>query len=203
MKKAPIISAIFLMSALIVLLSTRLSPALVDHSQYETVAECLECHMLSPPSHRQNTPTRMTEDWPLDPQGRLLCITCHKCITGSCVLRKESPALCQVCHDCTQGMGCLISSAHMGGSPDIDTLLRDCILCHDGVTAKNSTGPGNHRIDVIYIQNEYYKDVTDRRVVLVDGKVTCVSCHNPYKSEAARLSISNHGSKLCLTCHRR
>lgn len=200
MKKIVILSLFFL-TALLFLGFSGLSPAAVDHSPYETVEECLECHELSLPTHRRNVPLSMTEDWPLDPEGRMLCITCHECITGSCVLRKPTPQLCQVCHDCTQGMGCLIGSAHLGDAENVSDILFDCIQCHDGISAKSAAGPGNHRIDILYMPGNFYRNVTDRRIVLIDGRVTCISCHNPYRSEEARLVKSNQNSSLCLTCH--
>lgn len=179
----------------------RHSLSAVDHSAFETVKECVGCHPRALPTHKQRSPQEMAEDWPLDTGGRMLCITCHDCISGTCILRKPKPELCQVCHDCSQGMACMIGSAHLGDSPQIDVLVYACVVCHDGVIAAEGSGPGNHRINVLYLPGKHFRRVEDRRVVFVDGKVTCVSCHNPYASEAARLVKSNAQSSLCLTCH--
>jgi predicted CXXCH cytochrome family protein len=64
-------------------------------------------------------------------------------------------------------------------------------------------GEGDHKVDVLYFASgaNEMNEVMDRRVVFVDGKVTCLSCHDPYRSEGMRLVKSNSGSRLCMTCH--
>jgi predicted CXXCH cytochrome family protein len=144
----------------------------------------------------------MSLSLPLDTSGNMICITCHDCISGKCVLRKPSPELCRVCHDCTQGMGCLLGVAHLESSPEVETLAHNCLTCHDGAVATSIGGSKDHKVDVLYIPSKDYNYVTDRRIVFVNGKVTCISCHNPYASEGERLVMSNRGSRLCLACHK-
>jgi predicted CXXCH cytochrome family protein len=189
-------------SCLFLLTSPRRLCAAEDHSAYKSLDQCLQCHPQTLPTHTLGKPKSMSQNWPLDGSGSLLCITCHDCVTGTCVLRKPSPELCRVCHDCTRGMSCLIGVAHLGNSPEIETLAHKCLTCHDGRVATSIGGSKDHKIDIIYIPGRDYNYVSDKRIVFVNGKVTCISCHNPYASEEGRLVISDSGSRLCLTCHR-
>lgn len=171
-----------------------------DHSVFTSVSQCITCHPRVLPTHKKQTPESMSEDWPLD-EGRMSCLTCHNCTNGSCILRRSPPGLCRVCHDCTQGMACMIGSAHPGNSNNMPDFVNDCKTCHNGTLGKEVGGPQDHKVDVPYLSNENFKSIQDKRVVFVDGKVTCVSCHNPYKSTSAKLVKDNASSKLCLTCH--
>jgi len=38
---------------------------------------------------------------------------------------------------------------------------------------------------------------------LFDGKVGCLSCHNPYGDKKYSLVMENKRSGLCLACHRK
>jgi predicted CXXCH cytochrome family protein len=200
----------FLANALFLsILASCYMPALADvpeHSADTTTRRCLDCHKLYPPTHGPSTPVKakVPQGWPTDSKGRLICLTCHDCKSGSCILRQKSPALCRSCHDCTQGMGCLINVAHMGNSNDIEANIRDCLQCHDGSIGKlvpTGVEQGGHPVDVLYLVKNGYKRIKTRKIVLVQGKVTCLSCHNPYKTDKERLVMSNEGSGLCLTCH--
>ena len=175
----------------------------VHHTVYDGVSECLRCHPRAMPTHKLDRPANMTANWPLDPTGKMLCITCHDCTTGSCALRRTGKKLCAVCHDCTQGMGCLIDAAHMGNSPGIKEMVHACLECHDGSMGKTAGGPGDHKVDVLYLNKKDLNPVTEEAIVFIDGKVTCISCHNPYASDSARLAKDNTESRLCLTCHRK
>ena len=103
----------------------------------------------------------------------------------------------------------------------IDALSTDCLGCHDGVGAtpvatvlKNNpfashqTLPGkDHPIGMDY--NRYvassrgYKSLlgVSNKMVFVNGKVGCLTCHNPLNPEKGHLVMSDRNSALCLTCH--
>jgi predicted CXXCH cytochrome family protein len=103
-------------------------------------------------------------------------------------------------------MACLIGTAHLGDSKDIKTRAYIGWLgCHNGSLSQNRGGREDHAIDIFYMPSKKkgLRRVRDRKVVFVDGKITCISCHNPYKSKDKRLIKSNTGSRLCLTCHQR
>lgn len=105
----------------------------------------------------------------------------------------------------------------------IDSFSRKCLVCHDGVSApiaegsyRNSPGEdhsggqvtgSSHPIGMDYaaysIGNRSFKDMQtlDRQMVLVDGKVGCLSCHNPLNPRRNHLAVSDARSELCLACH--
>lgn len=178
------------------------SLAEINHSVYKSVYECLSCHPKVFPSHKLGYPKNVPPGWPVDPSGRMVCITCHDCISGKCVLRETPERVCQACHDCTQGMACMIGVAHLGSSARIEAFASFCLACHDGTIGK-SVGIGGHKVDILYIAKKDFNVLRDNRVILIKGRITCISCHNPYSSEKARLVMSNKDSRLCLTCHRK
>lgn len=106
-----------------------------------------------------------------------------------------------------------------------------CLRCHDGTIARDtlsaatkdrfinkenpglfSTGHGSsdHPVGVEY--PKFARDfqpapsvVAAGTVVLPDGRVECISCHDPHgmSGEKKFLVQSNARSALCLTCHRK
>ncbi len=174
----------------------------VNHSDYTSKDQCIECHPRAFPNHMFSKPLAMFEDVPLDPEGNITCFTCHNCKTGDCVFRKSKRELCNICHDCSQGMSCMIGTAHLGSSENIERLINTCPACHDGIGGPYIS-PDGHMINKDYRTKSGLREITHSKVILVGGKVTCISCHNPYKNEAKRLVKSNEGSRLCLTCHRK
>ncbi len=109
---------------------------------------------------------------------------------------------------------------------DDSTLL--CLSCHDGVMASDVfsfahatrsptplgtswIGSGSltsHPIGVKYpLANQTYNPesavTADGRIKLPDGRVQCISCHDPHNTHRNRgmLVRSNDGSRLCLSCH--
>jgi predicted CXXCH cytochrome family protein len=174
----------------------------VSHSDYSSKEQCLECHPRAFPSHIFSRPLTMYEDLPLDLEGNITCFTCHNCTTGECVFRISKRELCSICHDCSQGMSCALGAAHMGSSENIENVINACPACHDGATGPYIS-PDGHMINKYYRIDEGFRDISHTKVILVNGKVTCISCHNPYKNEENRLVKSNEGSRLCLTCHRK
>ncbi len=108
-------------------------------------------------------PPEMTlpDDWPLGPNGTIVCSTCHEqlpAINGSTgpslrdIRRDSEPdvAFCTHCHDANTARTArsvhwlAVRVAHVrpddGGAawPGIDAQSRKCLGCHDGVTAGDS-----------------------------------------------------------------
>lgn len=105
----------------------------------------------------------------------------------------ESSASCLTCHDG--------SLAPDEGIPD----LEPGVWHHDGYSGSTS-----HPLGVDYRAAQMRKRRGFREISqlpdvikLPDGKVECVSCHNLYSHNQHLLAISNEGSRLCLTCHRK
>ena len=106
-----------------------------------------------------------------------------------------------------------------------------CMRCHDGTLAADvfgglgvprvankrhsrliSTAHGgtNHPVGVEYPQfdREYRPMSTilsEGKVLLPDGRVECMSCHDPHNQSGEKYMLvkSNHRSGLCLTCHKK
>jgi predicted CXXCH cytochrome family protein len=111
--------------------------------------------------------------------------------------------------------------------PDSTTLM--CLSCHDGTVAtdisagqhrvfpqnrigasggKSRQGTG-HPLGVRYpvFDAKYQsrgKVEADGKIKLPDGRVACISCHDPHDREGldGMLVKSNRRSSLCLSCHR-
>lgn len=121
-------------------------------------------------------------------------------------------------------IGGTVSASNTSG---IDSLSAVCLSCHDGVSAlsitanlknnpyKESRLRGrdykmvgmDHPIGMDY--NKYaasskdYKPIsaTNNKMIFVNDKVGCLTCHNPLIPEKGHLVMSDRNSALCLTCH--
>jgi predicted CXXCH cytochrome family protein len=102
-----------------------------------------------------------------------------------------------------------------------------CLGCHDGTVATSTIGTSHaflagvregfavpdgfvwrdHPIGVPYPNNnrEYHPEsfVAARGVRLPEGRIECISCHDPHNEAGIKdmLVMSNRRSALCLTCH--
>ena len=108
-------------------------------------------------------------------------------------------------------------------SADLDSFSSDCLCCHDGAGAvsvaavwrNNPRKIPSHRqpngtdhpigMDYeSYVSNSRdYKPVSglNTKMVFVNGRVGCLTCHDPMNPEKGHLVMSDRGSALCLTCH--
>lgn len=110
-----------------------------------------------------------------------------------------------------------------GESVELDTFSFDCLTCHDGINApgrdiryKNLNQGramgmenvlGSHPIGMHYGSHAYANRELrstaelDVNMVFVDGKVGCLSCHNPLNPKKRHLVMGNERSRLCYSCH--
>ena len=109
-------------------------------------------------------------------------------------------------------------------SAALDPLSSDCMTCHDGAGAvsvgvdwrNNPSGlralrkphGTDHPVGMEYesyvaSRGGDYKPISklNTKMVLVDGRVGCLTCHDPMNAERRHLVMSDRGSALCLTCH--
>lgn len=109
-------------------------------------------------------------------------------------------------------------------SKGIDNLSNDCLSCHDGVVAQNfkvrvKNNPngrvmslediiGGHPVGMEYANyasvngKEYRGEVRfSNEMVFAEGKVGCLTCHNPLNSAKGHLVMKNDRSELCFSCH--
>ena len=114
-----------------------------------------------------------------------------------------------------------VSSGSRGRALDRQTT--QCLGCHDGVNAVESRNPTpwnrgrgyagdgqrNHPVGVEYPDRTPrgssvpFRPVSllPEQVVLPEGKVGCVSCHDLYSEKKHLLTVTIEGSELCFTCH--
>jgi len=206
MKAKPVFTFVVLLACLFVSLP---EISALDHSQWETIAECIKCHPRTGVTHARKSPEHLSADLPLDSKGRMLCVTCHDCIMGRCVLRKEPVELCKVCHDCTEGMGCVLGVAHMGYTRDPEAIARKCGECHQCTAPVECIGrsqdienAGGEMVSFDLTRKGSDAAAASARIVLYDGKLACISCHDPYhKRGDKRLSIKEGAGNVCMACH--
>ena len=115
-------------------------------------------------------------------------------------------------------------SSEIGGLQNVDSLSALCMGCHDGLSAhvvtvdvrnnpfKGSNTVANttfdHPIGMDYnryvITGKGYKSIFNTgKMIFVDGKVGCLTCHDPFNPEKGHLVMSDQRSALCLTCHKK
>ena len=109
------------------------------------------------------------------------------------------------------------------GWSDVDMISFECVTCHDGMSAKShevriknnpferSIGldsvTGSHPIGMQYenyaAANRSFKSPgrLNRNMVLVDGKMGCITCHNPLNPAKNHMAADNSRSGLCFECH--
>ena len=152
--------------------------------------------------------------------------TCSACHTPHTSDPPKAAPLWDANADLSRTFGTPISGENRPGN---GTLM--CIRCHDGTIAKdtisgqakerfaNKQHPGlfqsghqtsDHPVGVDYpdFQKDFHSETTviaKGTVVLPDGKVECISCHDPHSTsgEKAMLVTGNQRSALCLTCHKK
>lgn len=142
---------------------------------------------------------------------------------------KAGKELCLACHatDFFKKMrdgGASLSTAHFAKgvdskAPALDAYTRKCMECH-GETAvpmlatsidrngvvRHASQSANHPIGMSYqkaVSFGGYRPlrVVERKLLLPDGKVGCVTCHSGYQKEHGKLVVSKAGSALCYECH--
>lgn len=105
-----------------------------------------------------------------------------------------------------------------------DSLSNDCLSCHDGVIAQNfkvriKNNPGGRVMSLediigghpVGMEYERYVSVDSKgyrsdvkfsnEMVFADGKVGCLTCHNPLNKDKGHLVMNNSRSELCFACH--
>jgi predicted CXXCH cytochrome family protein len=91
---------------------------------------------------------------------------------------------------------------------------RGCLACHDGSIASGQMarahegGSGAHPVDVDYHLSHARRPdafhapaALPANLRLVDGKVTCTTCHDGSSSERGKPAVTMRGSAMCFSCH--
>ncbi len=153
---------------------------------------CFECHQQDflnqkGLSHALATDIAHTKQFSEFDSGELLGASSSRCLS---------------CHD-----GTIASDS---GTKGLDGMQRSSgVWDHQG-QGQNYGGASSHPIGIDYRDAlrrdpEGINEISSlpRTILLPDGKVECVSCHNLYTKEENLLSVTNFGSRLCLTCHKK
>jgi len=111
-------------------------------------------------------------------------------------------------------------AVHFGETLHTESGAPACLSCHDGTIAKgvnyqlfksSSMGSlGSHPTEVPYPAEwsghtdfAPSADITLAGLRLLDGRVTCTTCHNLSLPVKYYLPVTMTGSALCLACHRK
>ncbi|MEN8164795.1 MAG: cytochrome c3 family protein [Acidobacteriota bacterium] len=98
------------------------------------------------------------------------------------------------------------------GAQPIEDLTAYCIACHSdleengkGRTHGPSSGVHSHPVDQPYPATGAdlvpLKEL-DKRLLLVDGAITCITCHD-HNATDRELVIPDASGELCISCHRK
>ncbi len=170
------------------------------------------------------------KDLPLDWKGELTCSTCHE-VHGARqgLLRNKlrGRKYCLSCHEkgFFSQMSDMISTGHLDARPSepgfagiLDSFSIQCLGCHaeeDGMMNVSVSAGGivshgsrnaTHPVGREYSKAELYGGfrpaaMLPKYIVLPDGMVSCISCHQGYTRDHGKLVQSNEGSLLCFQCH--
>lgn len=105
----------------------------------------------------------------------------------------------------------------------IDSLSVSCLACHDGVaasavgvdlrnrpndrTSRVISFKSDHPIGMNYnsyvAANRGYRQIplNSNKMLFIEGKVGCLTCHDPLNPAKGHLVMSDQNSALCNTCH--
>lgn len=145
--------------------------------------------------------------------------------------KKHGKDFCLTCHDqaffrsMKDAGTSMVISGHLDVSRgrstiDIDVHSLHCLGCHAGSHSdggsvsigssgvlRHASGAAPHPIGRSYrdaskrggFQPE--NQLAQKKILLSDGRISCISCHEAYKKEHGKLVVSNERSALCLACH--
>ena len=100
------------------------------------------------------------------------------------------------------GCMCSMTVVHHGTTVERNN-HKACVVCHDSKGCAEAAHPmniayptGNSKSfhEIAYVRKKGLR--------LVDGKITCLSCHDLANDLSSHLAITNVGSQLCMVCHR-
>ncbi len=179
---------------------------------------------------RRTVPAEYPLDWKGDLTCST-CHLAHGREPGLMRGKKRAKEFCLACHDqaffsrMKDAGTSLVISGHLDigrgrATMDIDSHSLHCLGCHVGShlvggavsvsrngILRHSSGSAPHPIGRSYRdasrKGGYHPEhqLAQKKIMLSDGKISCVSCHEAYKKDHGRLVASLDRSGLCLPCH--
>ena len=149
------------------------------------------------------------------------CLNCHVQLNRTSDTVSNSSLSCLSCHDGTIAQDRVVNFPGSGGfhatinyvqnSSDFLDVMPSALNFPTGVNMDITKG---HPISIDYIEGVAGLKAKDTPVygwsnastindLLKDGKIECVSCHNPHELKSGLyLKFEYEITKLCLTCHK-
>jgi predicted CXXCH cytochrome family protein len=158
------------------------------------------------------------------------CHESHGSTAGLLRGTKRGKSFCLDCHEASffsqmkDAGTSVVSSGHMPLRPatiDVDAHSLHCLGCHttgsyagggtvnvgkNGIV-RHASGAAAHPIGRVYRDvsrnGDYHPEsqLAQKKILLSDGKISCISCHEVYKKEHGKLVITMDRSALCFGCH--
>jgi predicted CXXCH cytochrome family protein len=179
---------------------------------------------------RRSLPAEFPLDWKGDLTCSTCHVT-HGWEPGLLRGKKRAKDFCIACHDPSffrnmkDSGTSLVISGHLDigrgqGTIDIDAHSLHCLGCHAGSHSgggsvsigrngilRHASGSAPHPIGRSYrdasARGGFHPEhqLAQKKILLSNGKVSCVSCHEAYKKDHGKLVVSLDRSALCLSCH--
>lgn len=210
--------------------TTASNASMLIASQEKLCARChAKTMQMSHPSGFAPRPGKaIPAGYPLDWKGDLTCSTCHKVhsnlpgkLRGTAIRRD----MCLACHEQSffdnmrDGGVSMMQSGHLRGAPNtqswqtMDPYSLQCMECHadrgDIDIDSNQIlhhGSQNHPIGRNYKAAARFggyqpASMLPKNILLPNGLVSCVSCHEVYTKDHGKVVTTNSGVSLCHECH--
>jgi predicted CXXCH cytochrome family protein len=141
-------------------------------------------------------------------RGRDLCLSCHDAKFFAS-MRDRGAAMMATSH---------LNAGTSEQGEKLDVYSRQCMECHGekgtdrsptvvrNMVIRHGTSSLNHPVGANYataVKFGGYRPVArlSKKVLLVGGLVSCVSCHEGYSKSHGKLVITGASSQLCFECH--
>ena len=174
---------------------------------------------------------QLSAQFPLDWKGELTCSTCHDVHGTKPGLLRVDLRRREFCYSChnekffsamkDRGSSVMLSGhldARDLGESIIDHFSVQCMACHDSLTndlrvqlsgsiTRHFSQQVTHPIGMDYEKSNIRGGFQPAAslpeiIVLPDGMVSCISCHEGYSEKHGKLVMSNENSALCFACHK-
>lgn len=140
--------------------------------------------------------------------GRDLCLSCHDA-KFFVRMRDQGASMMETGH---------LNARDSGQADKLDVYSRQCMECHGekgedraptvvrNMVMRHGTASLNHPVGASYAKAVKFggyrpESKLSKKILLVGGLVSCVSCHEGYSKSHGKLVIPGSGSQLCFECH--